>query len=850
MINCNQFKVAFGVLVTIAAVTIGAVTTGCQGETNLDTVSDATISDDDTGTTGADAEPGDTDVRPVDDGGDPSDIDPGDVGPGPEDAENNEDTNVLPDTGPAPECVDPPSVSASGSLDCSAGAGSAVLPQNHPYQVTLRNYIACFSEDDLDVDLADLAWEPADYGGDSEELHRQWIALREVTNNLPEILPVRVDSSHFTLSGIERDGKIYLLQDAPKSLAFWSNFDLPQNPYHQSDALKRRAFVTAAVDIMMLDQHHEGGGGTRSDFLGANMLSWAYAYRHAKDILPDEIRAAFEAGMLRHLSKLEDWGPKDVNTNMDTKSVAALAEMGQVMCKPETKQRIADQARTILFGSKTGTPSTSDFESGIFHRAGYVGEADGPETTYNGISLNHLTEAAIISRGDPLWDGFMQEVVRRMAKFKTYQMFPQPDGFLGGPSNFSKRTSESYAFDQHASRFRNRAVAMLNDDGLALLSHRSGGLPSIPDMEEEVNETADNLNQHRDFGQPSTETPEEWFEDHWRERAVNYTFDYYVPGSYARFRSMLDADDPRTHLPFERDVSFDASFDDEFWSGRADHGANDWGFFIETVRDAGWGYDRGYLGGGGVSEFWTQKTGTIIRGRTRGNSGSLKPRDTYETLTNWASNHVWGVGAGGEMFSTAKNRETDSTYDLGANVPTASVIGAIGKNDDPYDYARWMVNHEEDQVYDEALAGPVMYKRTFEKTADGLRVTAEFNTNGSSETVSKLWENIPIFLFSEYEWRQDQDRLDANVEFRVDGGWQEATSSLTSADAIRVTRFGEYAYIVFDQERQMRTADSQWSTTYQTSDKIQVVHIDMLDGGGPSLDTTKSITWTATTNAP
>ena len=53
--------------------------------------------------------------------------------------------------------------------------------------------------------------------------------------------------------------------------------------------------------------------------------------------------------------------------------------------------------------------TTGTLRAGIYHRAGYIGEADTPETTYNGVSLFYLLEAYNVAGHLAEWD-FLEEV--------------------------------------------------------------------------------------------------------------------------------------------------------------------------------------------------------------------------------------------------------------------------------------------------------------------------------------------------------------------------------------------------------------------------------------------------------
>jgi len=76
----------------------------------------------------------------------------------------------------------------------------------------------------------------------------------------------------------------------PYMLAWLADWDHPGNPYYGCGAIKTRAFVTAIVDMVMLDAWHESGANPRankSDFLGGTLLT-------KKDFIRDAVTTAYD----------------------------------------------------------------------------------------------------------------------------------------------------------------------------------------------------------------------------------------------------------------------------------------------------------------------------------------------------------------------------------------------------------------------------------------------------------------------------------------------------------------------------------------------------------------------------
>ena len=187
----------------------------------------------------------------------------------------------------------------------------AQLPQNQQYQRELREYIASLSEDDFVVKLAPLTFKKS-YFKDDEDIYKTWLVFGKTAYEFPSAKGIRVNPRYFTIESIESGGNVNMEIGrsgwlSTLATAFFADWNYEGNPHYNSEAVKLRAFVAAAVDMMMMDQAHDEGDGNRSDFLGGQLIQWAYAYKVAKDVLPEEAREAFEGGLIRMFEKLEKW---------------------------------------------------------------------------------------------------------------------------------------------------------------------------------------------------------------------------------------------------------------------------------------------------------------------------------------------------------------------------------------------------------------------------------------------------------------------------------------------------------------------------------------------------------------
>jgi hypothetical protein len=500
------------------------------------------------------------------------------------------------------------SLLAGAPLHCSSAA-AVELPREHPWQVVLREYLAALEERDFAVVRHEFSYPEGYEKQDVERIYRDWIVLGHVGRE-PMTAGFHAAARHFTLAAIEGDA-IRMFPE-PAALAWWIQFDFAGNPYAGSRGGKHRGLVIAIVDMLMLETaQRDDPRNLKPDFMGANLGTWAYTLRHCGDVLPEKVQAAFRQGMLHYLLKMERLAPRDGNTNMDMREIATLAELDHLFAGDAAMHaRLVGDARRILFGDERRGPDTSDPRRGTFHPAGYIGEADGPETSYNGISLYHLAEAAVVTRGDADWDAFLPEVIARMARFKAYNTFPQPDGSYEGPSSWATRTNDPYTRDQRDRPWRPFAEAMISDEALFRLgvdpraySGRAFGLASRENMLADIRQGVLRLSRtpRRPEGWSHTEVPL-WVEAHW-PADLPYTWDHYLPGSYARFSKLAAQQSELLLPPFERAGDFNLDFDGEFWLAKR----GDWGFQVEAVPHMSRSYDTGgsgSLSGGSLAALW------------------------------------------------------------------------------------------------------------------------------------------------------------------------------------------------------------------------------------------------------
>ncbi len=688
----------------------------------------------------------------------------------------------------------------------------ATLPQDSLWKKTLRQYLGTLKANDFTITNHELQF-PDDYAKtDSDRLYRDWIVLGHMGRE-PVTAGFRAEPKHFVLSAIEGD-EIRCFPE-PAALAWWVQFDYPGNPYVGSKPGMRRALVIAIVDMLMLETAHVVPYTIKPDFMGANLGTWAYTYQVCRSQLPPAASEACKAGMLHYFMLMERIAPRDGNSNMDMRELATLAELDHVFAGDKAMhRRIIDLARRILFGSPDRGPSTSDPRRGTFHPAGYIGEADGPETSYNGISLFHLAEAAMISRGNPDWDAFMPEVIRRMVRFKAYNTFAEPNGTYEGPSSWSTRTNDPYTRDQRDRPWRPFAEAMLTDEALFRLQinpndydGKAFGLASRDTMLDDIRKSIDRYNRKpRRPEKWKADAAPVWKEFHW-PNDLPFTWDHYVKGSHARFTKLAEMKSPMLLPPFERKADFNESFDEEFWMAKR----GDWGFQVEAVPHMSRSYDKGgsgALAGGSLATFWTKKTGVVLLGRLPNKWNYV----TWDKIEQWPTHHLWGRTAEGKAFSSARQWHPWTRFEPADNPKSVHVFGELGSR-------RTL------EVEDSIEAGHVYYRREFEMTRDGLHIHSELLSRGTDE-VSELWETIPILLNPD----RRASSADTAIEVLVANQWIPSHSGSTAGvQAIRAKRYEGGIVIEFGQPQRVLIGDV-FTTAYQKKDKFQNIKIDLLDG--------------------
>ncbi len=698
----------------------------------------------------------------------------------------------------------------------------ATLPQTHPWQIALRDYIGTLAASDFNIDLSNMSYQ-ASHLNDVDEVYRVWQWFNNSGNQTTLDDGLRVASAHFTLANIEAGGNVNMTANSDPfhgarfieslGLAWWAQWNYPGNPHRpgtaNSLAAMRRAFVVAAVDVIMWSNYLETNT-RRSDFLGGNFLRHAYIYHTVKDPLLGSapgVRAAYETGLTNIFAKLEAASPAQGFGNINLFQLPGLWFMADAIDDPDLWDRARDRAHLVI--------------DTVISQAGYhkhMGEID---ASYMGIALRFLTWAA------HLWDdSVVTDALQRMLKVKAYFTFPEPEGtgftqLFTGPSHFNTATPDSFHNDQWGANrpFRDAAGAMLYDDALYFLyggrTHGATlkplGITSESVMRSDLSGWANNP-----LSTSSLATaPPVWFLDysHYPDVDFNYGYDVSPAGFYDRARLLQDENNRLTLPPFARSGNFIETFTNDAKNAFVSFKIGDHGgiIFTDRIRDQ-WTGIAG-LAGGGLSTFWTPDSGAIIMGM---NQGSQSGAEQWTEWSDWAVHAISGLGSGSKPFSSARNL-LPSNVDYvvsGATNLLVTFDGTIGGAV---------------SAPNSALSGTLKYEREFLCNADGVHVTSRIYRATGSDTATEIWEMLPLHL------RHSAQATDATIEFYVGGSWSAASANLTpNVDAVRATRYGQAVYLEFDAPRSVKLGPT---AVTRSSSRTRNLMVDLLGYDG----TAKSI---------
>ncbi len=705
-------------------------------------------------------------------------------------------------------------------LACAATCAAGQLPQAQPYQIALRNYMATLREQDFETTLQPMTYD-ASYLPTVEDVYRHWMWHDA---NAPAITPhkgLRVDPYYLTLASIEANGRVNLRAGRgalfdPMDVAWWAQWDYPGNPYRpgtaNSTAARRRAFVCAAVDMMMLDELFTPPGAARSDYLGGAMIWQSYAFLVAKDVVPPEARAAYEAGLRRAFARLESCFPYGSGgSDMEMFQLVSAWYAAEALDDDAMRARALARAHYVI--------------DNIIKPAGYEQHGQAFDSSYMGIALHFMTWAAMLY-DDPK----ITATLEGLLMLKSHLTFPEPGGTSGfttlyvGPNHFNTGTSMSAPNDQWSTAYRDACEGMMSDAGQYLtFSGRTWGAGRLPlgikneaSMRSNIVSWLGNNNTGTDgLTKPNTSVPGAWAETHWTW-GLNYLREYYRPGYYPKARRLMARNEQITKPPFSRKADFIQTFVDDMLMFKV----GEYGGMIhtDTVCDK-WADHVSGLSGGCLSAFWTPTSGTVLLGQNGG--GQLPTYEKWSEWETWACHAISGANADGLPFSSSRNQNPVAQYAVsGATAATVHVTGAIGLHDGGM------------SAPSNAIVGQVAYERWFDISASGLRVRTTL-TSDQSDSVRQLWEILPVHL------RHGSQAQDAEVDLEVGGSWIPATTNLQpGVTRARITRFGTSVYIVFDAAQAIKLS---WAINARAASMVRNLMVDLLGSGGAATSMPASV---------
>lgn len=679
------------------------------------------------------------------------------------------------------------------------------LPQDHPYQRVLRNFMANLTERDLDPgDLELTVAPPGD--GDRESLYRMWLLTLD---RVPRIgrkrsaPSVSAPARLFLLKSIEGPESIMRPPSWPEPLTWFANWDYPGNPYYGSTPLKLRAFVTASTLMMLVDHLQENSpelGVSRTDSMAHHLVLFAYCLPGLRDAVPPEVAQAYETGLRKLATRMLAWGPGGEDIAMDLAAAVGLYYTGEALDDDGLRQQAKEYARPLF----------TDPE--FFHPAGYFVSQGAYDASYNGQPRFYAVWLALASGYD-----FTREPIRRCYRLRAHLSLPEPDGTVTGPCHFNWRTSRDAYHDQYEWPFRDYGAAMLTDEAAHLTK-----LPTDEELatagELRVKEFVTQIKENPGYAKPEELEAQPWYFRPWPNswsfpQPINYAQEHYLSGSLARREKLEAENSPLLKLPLDRDENFVRTFDQVFTVAKQDDVAVvlHTGPIGQQTRPGQSHFAGPYgLGGGQLSAFWTRPTGAIILGR-RGGMNTAESFDLLEQWKLWPQHAVSGTAANGRVFTSGQIRVPEVHERVDGQTAEIQAAGQI-----PVE----MLGQGK------VLQAPIDYQRTFELEAGAVQVTTQLSGTGRDK-LTEMVETIPVFL---REMQSQRKQLPTRIEFLIDGKWQKATSTYQAGvTAVRLSRFAGQVQIDFDRARRVRLADSDWQDNYMSRAACRNILIDLLE---------------------
>jgi hypothetical protein len=692
-------------------------------------------------------------------------------------------------------------------------ARAAQLPQQHEYQKQLRAFMATLTEKDFEhgVTTALTAQGP---GGDQEAQYRNFLLTlmqQPLVGTKRGTPSVNAPAKLFLLTSIEGPEAVMVPPVWAEALISFVQWNYPGNPYYDNRALKLRAFVTAAVNMMMLDDHlDKNPEAGRSDWHSYQLVYFACPYAGFKDLLPPDVQKAYQVGVRRMGERIIAWGPKGEEPNLDMIAPVGLWYASRVVDDPEFTKAVEAHARMFFTDPR------------LFHPAGYSVERGGIDVGFQGMTNFFACWVALASD----WP-FAKEAVERMYRLRTHLMLPEPDGKFVGPCHFNCRTSSDASDDQwHWDGARDYAASLITDEAACLVK--------TPTAEELANAAparaaafnhhiAENPRVHEEAGLRHISNDEirsqPWQWRMWNTwnfpASVNPGYEFYRKGAYAHRLELEKANSPFLKFPFQREGTFIRDFEKAFYAAKMPT----YGVILHTgpvgsqhpeERLFQFAGPLGF-GGGQLSAFWTPSTGSVILGR-RGGMHWDKTFDTVEGWRSWPIHAVSGCKPDGKVFTTARILRPDVSADVKDDRATVHVSGVIPSDE---------------LGQGKVLDGTIEYARVFHLEPAKVSIETRVKADGKDD-VSELYETLPVFL---RDAQKQAQAAPTDIQFQVGGTWAPATAEYHDrVTAVRLTRFDGAVQITFDSPRRVKLSAADWQDSYLSRATCRNIMVDMLAG--------------------
>ncbi len=697
------------------------------------------------------------------------------------------------------------------------------LPQTHEYQKTLRTFMASLTEKDF-AHGGGAIDEAKPYDQDPEYLYRNYLLtlMQQPLIGSKRATPaISSPPVCYLLATIEQTNAVHLPPVWPEALMSFVQWDFPGSPFRNNRALKLRAFMGAAVQLMMFHNFAELNDSKtpppiRPDWHGYYPVIWAAPYPGFKDVLPPEVQKAYETGMKMAGERMLNWGIRGESCENDLLAPLGLVYISRALNDPDFTRKVEEFVKPVFTDAR------------YFNKAGYWVEREGLDTGFGGSANLYASWIALMTD----WP-FAKDALERVYRLRGHLILPEPDGQLTGPSHFNSRLGGPASGDQFAwAGARDAAAAMVTDEAAQFVTLPApDALKAAPVTRahmftEQIKENIrENGHYFTDAELTPSNTMQPWTLRLWMTYnfpiSQNPAYEFYRKGSYAHRQELEKNKSPLLKSPFLRGENFIRDFEKAFVVTRQPAFAA----ILHTGAIGGQSPDDNKapfagpmgLGGGQLSAFWTPAAGSVILGARAGMSYD-KSFDQVEAWRTWPNHSVCGATADGTFFTSARIQQPDTTVDIQGTKGTVKVAGVVPAS---------VVGQEP------AIAGTYNYTRSFTIDDKGVRVETTIRGDGKDQ-VAELYEVLPVYL-------RDTDKqaqaTPTAIEFQSAGKWVPATAEFTEGvTAVKLARFTGAVQVTFDSPQRVKLSPADWQDVYLSRLACRNVLVDLLGKPGTITD--------------